>query len=96
MKKKSINSLIVTLMFFTISCGVVDTEQVSEIIAKKEEISQIRSQRIDPLINKISEIDNEIKPLENKVKTLEQEKKKLFSEMEKIQGEKVREIKLGF
>ena len=79
MTKKIFLSLLPFLMVFSIACGVVDTEQVSEIVAKKEEITQIRTQKIDPLINKISDIENEIKPLENKIKSLEREKEKLFS-----------------
>ena len=58
MTKKLTLSLLPFLMFFSISCGVVDTEQVSEIVAKKEEITQIRTQKIDPLLNKISDIEN--------------------------------------
>lgn len=96
MTKKIFLSLLPFLMVFSIACGVVDTEQVSEIVAKKEEITQIRTQKIDPLINKISDIENEIKPLENKIKSLEREKEKLFSEMEKIQGEKINEIRIAF
>ena len=96
MTKKLTLSLLPFLMFFTISCGVVDTEQVSEIVAKKEEITQIRTQKIDPLLNKISDIENEVKPLENKIKSLEREKEKLFSEMEKLQGEKINEIRVAF
>ena len=96
MTKKLTLSLLPFLMFFSISCGVVDTEQVSEIVAKKEEITQIRTQKIDPLLNKISDIENEVKPLENKIKSLEREKEKLFSEMEKLQGEKINEIRVAF
>ena len=47
------------------SCGIIDTEQVTGIIEKQQEVERIRRERIQPLIDEIDGINREkIDPME--------------------------------
>ena len=41
------------------SCGIIDTEQVTSIIEKQQEVERIRRERIQPLIDQVDQINRE-------------------------------------
>ena len=79
------------------SCGIIDTEQVTDIIEKQQEVERIRAERIDPLLDQISLIDDEtIDPIEKQIRDLERERDELFRTMEETEGQKMDEMESMF
>jgi chromosome segregation ATPase len=64
---------------------------------KKQQISAIQSERIDPLLKKIDDIENQkIGPIEREIRTLEKEKDNLFKNINETRGEKAKEMDRAF
>ena len=97
-KIKKIALSVVSLSLLTaMSCGIIDTEQVTDIIEKQQEVERIRAERIDPLLDQISLIDDEtIDPIEKQIRDLERERDELFRTMEETEGQKMDEMESMF
>ena len=79
------------------SCGIIDTEQVTDIIEKQQEVESIRAERIDPLLDQISLVENDtIEPIEKQISDLERERDNLFRAMEETEGQKMQEMEQMF
>lgn len=66
-KTKTVAMSIASVGLLTASCGIIDTEQVTGIIEKQQEVERIRRERIQPLIDEIDGINREkIDPWKNK------------------------------
>jgi hypothetical protein len=75
------------------SCGIIDTEQVTGIIEKQQEVERIRRERIQPLIDQVDQINREkIDPMEKQIRDLERERDGIFRDMETTQGETRKEM----
>ena len=69
--KKVALSVISLSLLTAMSCGIIDTEQVTDIIEKQQEVERIRAERIDPLLDQIGLIDEEtidVSELMNRIK----------------------------
>ena len=80
-KAKKLTLSVVSLSLLTaMSCGIIDTEQVTDIIEKQQEVERIRAERIDPLLDQISLVENDtIEPIERQISDLEREREIIFS-----------------
>ena len=97
-KAKKLTLSVVSLSLLTaMSCGIIDTEQVTDIIEKQQEVERIRAERIDPLLDQISLVENDtIEPIERQISDLERERDNLFRAMEETEGQKMQEMEQMF
>ena len=93
-KIKKVSLSVISLSLLTaMSCGIIDTEQVTDIIEKQQEVERIRAERIDPLLDQIGLIDEEtIEPIEKQIRDLERQRDELYRTMEETEGQKIDEI----
>ena len=97
-KTKTVAMSIASVGLLTaMSCGIIDTEQVTSIIEKQQEVERIRRERIQPLIDQIEQINHEkIDPMEKQIRDLERERDNIFREMETTEGEKRKEMEAKY
>lgn len=97
-KTKTVAMSIASVGLLTaMSCGIIDTEQVTGIIEKQQEVERIRRERIQPLIDEIDGINREkIDPMEKQIRDLERERDDIFREMEQTEGEKRKEMEAKY
>ena len=97
-KTKTIAMSVASVGLLTaMSCGIIDTEQVTSIIEKQQEVERIRRERIQPLINEVERISREkIEPMEKQIRDLERERDDIFREMETTEGEKRKEMEAKY